>query len=78
LKNRFGDQLFFIGGIDSSREITFGNPESIAQHVQSQIHLLGENYGYIPGPAHDLLDVPLDNALAMRDAIHEFGRIPDP
>ncbi len=74
LKKRFGEQLFFIGGIDSSRELTFGTPDSIAQHVRRQIRIM--NGSYIPGPAHDLLDVPLDNAIAMRDAVHSFGQDP--
>ncbi len=77
LKKHYGDRLFFVGGLDSSRELTFGTPHSIAQHVRRQIRVLGMNGGYIPGPAHDLLDVSLNNALAMRDAVHAWGKIPD-
>lgn len=73
LIKHFGNRLFFVGGLDSSRELTFGTPESITQHVRQQIKVLGKNGGFIPGPAHDLLDVSLDNALAMRDAVHKWN-----
>jgi uroporphyrinogen decarboxylase len=72
LKKHFGNQLFFVGGIDSSRELTFGTPESVTRHMQRQIRVLGVNGGYMPGSAHDLLNVSLDNALAMRDAVQKW------
>jgi len=44
--------------------------------VKAQIKKMGENGGYIAGPAHDYLKVPLKNAIAMRDAIFKWGTYP--
>jgi hypothetical protein len=76
VKKQFGDKLILVGGIDSSRELTFGNPASIEQHVKAQITAMGQDGGYISGPAHDYLKVPLNNAVAMRDAVYKWGRYP--
>ncbi|HMF29954.1 MAG TPA: uroporphyrinogen decarboxylase family protein [Candidatus Lokiarchaeia archaeon] len=76
VKAKFGDRMCFWGGIDSSRELCFGNAESIRKHVQKQIAALGRGGGYVAGPAHDYLNVPVDNAIAMRDAILELGKYP--
>ncbi len=74
VKKQFGDKLILVGGIDSSRELTFGNPASIERHVQAQIKAMGQGGGYISGPAHDYLKVPLKNAIAMRDAVYTWGK----
>lgn len=74
VKQKFGDDLILIGGIDSSRELTFGNKQSIEAHVKEQFEKMGKDGGYIAGPAHDYLKVPLENAIAMRDAIYKLGK----
>ncbi len=74
VKKKYGDALCFWGGIDSSREMCFGNPASVREHVKNQIAALGKGGGYVAGPAHDYLNVSVANALAMRDAILEFGQ----
>lgn len=76
LKRKFGDHLFFVGALDSSREACFGNSNSIRKHVAKQLRTLGPGGGYVAGPAHDYLNVPLENALALRDAVLELGRYP--
>ncbi len=76
VKKRFGEKLILVGGIDSSRELTFGTPASIEKHVQAQIKDMGHGGGYIGGPAHDYLKVPLRNAIAMRDAVYKWGKYP--
>lgn len=76
VKKKFGDDLFFVGAVDSSRELCFGTPDSISAHVHDQIRAMGRGGGYVPGPAHDYLNVPLENALALRDAVHAHGKYP--
>ena len=76
LKKRYGDAFLFVGGLDS-REISFGTPESVRTHVREQIHKMGRGGGYICGPTHDFLtETPLDNCLAMRDAVQQEGKYP--
>ncbi|MHA1792571.1 MAG: uroporphyrinogen decarboxylase family protein [Promethearchaeota archaeon] len=76
LKKKYGDRFLFVGGLDS-REISFGNKNSITKHVNEQICKMGKNGGYICGPTHDFLtETPLDNCLSMRDAIQKLGKYP--
>ncbi|MHA1700550.1 MAG: uroporphyrinogen decarboxylase family protein [Promethearchaeota archaeon] len=76
VKKKYGDRFLLVGGIDS-REISFGSKESIQRHIKQQIKRMGKGGGYIAGPTHDFLtETPLDNCLAMRDAIQEFGKYP--
>ncbi len=76
LKKKYGDRFLFVGGLDS-REISFGTPGSIKRHVRDQVLKMGKGGGYIPGPTHDFLtETPLDNCIAMRDAVMSEGRYP--
>ncbi|MFX0101182.1 MAG: uroporphyrinogen decarboxylase family protein [Candidatus Hodarchaeota archaeon] len=76
LKKKYGEKFLFVGGLDS-REISFGTPESVRKHVREQILKMGKGGGYICGPTHDFLtETPLDNCLAMRDAIQQEGKYP--
>jgi uroporphyrinogen decarboxylase len=74
VKEKYGDKMVFIGGLDSSRELCFGTKKSVKDHVKKQIETLGKNGGYVAGPAHDFLNQKLDLVLTMRDAIYEFGK----
>lgn len=76
------DKMCLIGGIDSSRVMTFGSTADCISHVKKQMDaatmLDGErmNGGYIPGPAHNLINTPMDNVKAVRDAIAKYGKYP--
>lgn len=74
VKKKFGDRLSLWGGIDSSRVMCFGATADVREHVRRQLGALAPGGGYVAGPAHDYLNVRVDNALAARDAILEFGR----
>ena len=76
LKQQYGDQLLLVGGIDSSRELCFGTPKSIEEHVKKQMAAMAPGGGYITGPAHDYLNVSLENAIAARDAMQKWGKYP--
>ncbi|MHA1372286.1 MAG: uroporphyrinogen decarboxylase family protein [Promethearchaeota archaeon] len=76
VKKKYGDKIILVGGIDSSRELTFGDPKSVENHVKAQIRKMAAGGGYIAGPAHDYLRVPLENAIAMRDAVWKWGKYP--
>ncbi|MHA1519828.1 MAG: uroporphyrinogen decarboxylase family protein [Promethearchaeota archaeon] len=82
IRAKVRDKMCLIGGIDSSRIMTFGTPDEVEDHVKSQIRkattLDGEtmNGGYIPGPAHDLLDTPLLNVETVVQSIAKYGKYP--
>jgi len=76
LKKTYGKKFLFVGALDS-REISFGTPASIRKHVRAQLLNMGKGGGYIPGPTHDFLtETPLDNCIALRDAIQQLGNYP--
>ncbi len=66
LKADFGDELCFHGGIDMQRLLPLGTPEQIRTEVRRYCDCLGNNGGYILGPAHLFQpDVPPENILAV-------------
>jgi uroporphyrinogen-III decarboxylase len=82
IRAKIRDKMCLLGGIDSSRIMTFGTPDEVEAHVKAQIiaatTLDGETMegGYIPGPAHDLLDTPLINVDRTVQSIAKYGKYP--
>jgi len=77
LKKKFGDKLVLIGGLNQNYMTRPDvGPEQVEKHVKEQIKKMASNGGYIAGPSHDYLNVPLKNALALRDAIYKYGKYP--
>jgi uroporphyrinogen decarboxylase len=70
LKEEFGQDLIFFGGIDVQQLLPFGSPKQIKEAVKERIKILGANGGYIVGPAHNIQnDTPIENVLAFFDAV---------
>jgi uroporphyrinogen decarboxylase len=66
LKERFGDQLTFYGGLDVQQLLPFGTPEAVEGEVIRIIQLFREDGGLILSTSHVMMDdIPLKNALAM-------------
>ncbi len=77
LKERYGQNMAFCGGIDTHRVLPFGTPQDVREEVRRVISLLGAGGGYMLASVHTLMnDVPAENILAMVDAVEEFGRYP--
>jgi hypothetical protein len=82
IRAKVRDKMCLIGGIDTSRILTFGTPEECIEHTKQQIknatYLDGEciNTGYVPGGAHDLLDTPLANIDACIRTIAKYCECP--
>ncbi len=76
LKERLGDRLCFIGGLDSSGVITFGTPRDVEENVQNCIKATGHGGGYFVGPSHGILNAPWNNVLMMRAAIEKYRKYP--
>jgi uroporphyrinogen decarboxylase len=77
LKNTFGDRVAFFGGLDTQGAIPFGTVDDVRAEVRLRILELGGGGGYMVGPAHDIQpEAPIENVLAIFDAIREFGSYP--
>jgi uroporphyrinogen decarboxylase len=76
LKARFGRRIVFNGGIDSHHALIKGTPTSVRAATRAVLDIMKDGGGYIAGASHDsiLEETPVENVLAMFDAIREYGR----
>ena len=74
LKDEFGDALtFWGGGVDTQRILPFGTPDEVYEQVTERIRIYNRNGGFVFSPIHNTqYDVPVENFLAMMDAIEKF------
>jgi uroporphyrinogen decarboxylase len=76
VKEKFGQQVTFLGGIDISHAMR-GNREEVIAEVKHRIAQLAHGGGYILAPSNHLqADVPMDNLVALFQSAHEFGKYP--
>jgi uroporphyrinogen decarboxylase len=74
VKEQFGDKLAFNAGLGVQSVLPFGTAEEVKKHVHEVIDILGAGGGLIIGPSHVIeRDTPLENILAMIEAIDEYG-----
>ncbi len=77
LKQNYGDQLTFYGGIDVQRLLPFGTVDEVRQGVKDVIKTLGTGGGLLFATSHNIEpDTPIENIIAMFDAAYEFGQYP--
>jgi len=70
LKNEFGNDLIFFGGICVQDLLPNGTRESIMSEVKRRAEILGKNGGYIIAPAHNIQDdTPVENIIALFEAV---------
>jgi uroporphyrinogen decarboxylase len=66
IKEEFGQQLSFHGGVDIQRTLPHGTPQEVRAEVHERCRMLGEGGGYILCAAHYIQnDTPTENILAM-------------
>ena len=75
LKARFGDRILFNGAIDSHHVLIEGTPERVRRATHEVLEIMKPGGGYVAGASHDTIleETPVENVLAMFDAIEEFG-----
>ena len=74
LKEDFGDQLIFHGGVDNQYTLAFGTVQEVRQEVTDNLRILGVGGGYILGPCHNIQAVsPPENIVAMYETGYEYG-----
>ena len=76
LKADFGQKILFNGAIDSHHVLIEGTPRSVREDARRVLEIMKPGGGYIAGASHDTIleETPVENVLAMFDAIQEFGR----
>ena len=76
LKRAFGDKILFNGAIDSHHVLIRGTPAFVREKTREVLKIMKPGGGYVAGASHDwiLEETPLENVLAMFDAIQAFGK----
>ncbi|MDY0289452.1 MAG: uroporphyrinogen decarboxylase family protein [Sphaerochaeta sp.] len=76
LKKDFGGMVVLNGAIDSHNILINGeSPEWVREETRKVISVMKPGGRYIGGASHDTIleETPVENVLAMMDAIQEFG-----
>jgi len=75
LKAEFGDKILLNGAIDSHHVLIDGTPEIARAKTRDILEIMMPGGGYVAGASHDTIleETPVENVLAMFDAIQEFG-----
>jgi len=70
LKNEYGKDLIFFGGICIQELLPKGSPDQIRDEVIRRAEILGKNGGYIIAPAHNIQeDTPVENIIAFTETV---------
>jgi uroporphyrinogen decarboxylase len=76
VKEKYGTQISFLGGIDISQAMT-GTEADVIAEAKQRIQQLAPGGGYILAPSNHLqADVPAENVVALFEAARAFGRYP--
>jgi uroporphyrinogen-III decarboxylase len=75
LKRRYGSKMVFNGAIDSHHVLIKGTPDSVQRETRRVLEIMMPGGGYVAGASHDsiLEETPVENVLAMFDAVRECG-----
>ncbi len=76
LKKEYGDYLvFWGGGIDTQKTLPFGKPGEVKEQVLKSCEIFSKNGGFVFNAVHNIqANVPLENVIAMFEAIQEFNK----
>jgi len=73
LKDNFGKDLCFEGGMCVQKVLPFGTVEEVRDECRRLISILGKNGGYLCGPSHFIqAGTPAENIAAYFDEAKEF------
>lgn len=73
LKNQFGKDIVFWGGIDTQKILPFGKPQDVEREVRRRISDLAPEGGYVFAPVHNIqADTPPENLDALFNAFQKW------
>jgi len=76
LKREYGRSIVFNGAIDSHHVLIDGTADFVRHKTREVLDIMMPGGGYVAGASHDtiLQETPVENVLAMFEAIQEFGQ----
>lgn len=77
LKKEYGGSIvFWGGGVDTQKVLSFGKPSEVREQVLRQCEILGREGGFVFSTVHNVqANVPVENLVAMIDAVKEFNGV---
>ncbi|MFC2129179.1 uroporphyrinogen decarboxylase family protein [Bacteroidota bacterium] len=73
LKENYGDELCFEGGMCVQKVLPFGTVEEVREETRKLIAILGKNGGYLCGPSHFIqAGTPPENIVTFFDEAQKF------
>ena len=77
LKDSYGQRItFWGGGMDTQRTLPFGTPKEVREEVLQRCEIFSTVGGFVFNTIHNLqAKTPIENVVAMIDAVHEFRGI---
>jgi uroporphyrinogen decarboxylase len=74
LKATYGRKILFNGAIDSHHVLIRGTPRTVRDRTYEVLAIMAPGGGYVAGASHDYIleETPVENVVAMFDAVEEF------
>ena len=73
LKERYGSELTFWGGISTQKTLPYGTTEEVREETRRVTEAMSQNGGYLIAAAQGIqADVPFENLCALIDAANEL------
>jgi len=70
IKQEFGSNLTFYGGVSTQTVLPFGTPEEVRSQTKKMMDIMGSNGGYVVAPTHSMpVDIPIENMLSFLDVV---------
>ncbi|MBN1935011.1 MAG: methyltransferase [Anaerolineae bacterium] len=78
LKRQFGNRItFWGGGVDTQQTLPFGTPEQVRAEVRERVQIFAPGGGFVFNTVHNVqAQTPVENLVALYEAVREFGRYP--
>jgi len=76
LKKKYGEKATFWGaGVDTQQTLPFGTPEQVRKEVRERLRIFAPRGGFVFNTIHNVQPkIPVENVLAMYEALRESGR----
>ena len=76
LKANYGDKLtFWGGGVNTQATLPFGAKDDVGEEVRGRCEVFSQDGGFVFNSIHNIQALtPVENIVAMIDAVHEFNR----
>jgi len=75
LKKNYGDNLvFWGGGVDTQKVLSFGTPEEVEKNVLRMCEIFSKDGGFVFNTVHNIqANTPIENVIAMFNAVRKFN-----